>query len=127
MVFLLSLIHIFGAFQVHISRERQALVCAVLEHAGVRDAGFPPHVEDVLLGDELGAAALLAVRAVRQVLAGLLGEPGVGALFVEQLDNGVERCLVCHGLAALGALEHGDGHAPAALTRDAPVLSLIHI
>ena len=115
-----------GAFQVHIGRERQALVCAVLEHAGVRHAGFPPHVEDVLLRDKLGAAALLAVRAVRQVLAGLLGEPGVGALFVEQLDDGVERCLVGHGLAALGALEHGDGHTPAALTRDAPVGTVRH-
>ncbi len=52
-----------GAFQVHIGRERQALVCAVLEHAGMRDAGFPPHVEDVLLRDKLGAAALFAVRA----------------------------------------------------------------
>ena len=110
-----------GAFQVHVGRERQALVSAVLEHAGVRDAGFPPHIEDVLLGDELGATALLAVRAVRQVLAGLLGEPSIGALFVEQLDNGVERCLIGNGLAALRALEHGDGHAPAALTRDAPV------
>ena len=66
------------------------------------------------------------MRAVRQVLAGLLGEPGVGALFIEQLDDGVERCLVGHSLATLRALEHGDGHAPAALTRDAPVGTVGH-
>ena len=54
-----------GAFQVHVGREHQALVGAVAQHAGVRDAGLPPHVQDVLLGHELGAAAHLAVRAVR--------------------------------------------------------------
>ena len=115
-----------GAFEVHIGREAQALVCAVLQHGGVRHAALPPHVEDVLLGDELGAAAGLALHAARQVLGRLVREPRVGALRVEQVDHRVERLLGGHGAAALGALEHGDGHAPRALARDAPVGAVGH-
>ena len=115
-----------GAFQVKVGREAQALVLAVLEHGGVRHAALPPHVEDVLLGHELRAAADPALRRARQVLGRLAHEPCVGALAVEQVDHRVERLLRRDGRAALRALEHGDGHAPRALARDAPVGTVGH-
>ncbi len=115
-----------GTLQVHVGREDEALVATMLQHRGVRDAGFPPHVEDVLFGHQFRAAALLAVRGVRKIFRRLLREPCVGAFLVEQVDDRVEGFLGRHGLAALLALEHGDGHAPAALTRDAPVRTVGH-
>ena len=94
--------------------------------ARVRDAGLPPHVQDVLFGDELGAPAHLALGAAGQILARSLSEPGIGALGVEQLDDRIEGFGRGHGVAALGALEHGNRHAPAALARDAPVGTVGH-
>ena len=51
----------------------------------------------------LGADAGLAQIALRSV-----GEPGVGALLVEELNDGVERGVVHDLLAAVGACVTGD-------------------
>ncbi len=47
--------------------------------------------------------------------------PGVGALFFEELDDGLVDGFVVERLAAFFAEEDGDGNAPDALARDAPV------
>ncbi len=57
----------------------------------------------------------------RQVLGRVLREPRVGALGLEELDDGIERLGRGHGLAALHAGEDRDRHTPGALAGDAPV------
>jgi hypothetical protein len=108
-----------GALEVHVGRELE--VAAVLADGGVRDAGVPPHVEDVLVRLEVVAAALRADAGVAEVARGVLGEPGVGALLAEEVDDLVERLVVHDRLAAVLAGVGRDGHAPVALARDAPV------
>ena len=71
------------------------------------------------------AAALGADAGLAQVALGSVSEPGVGALLVEELDDGVERSVVHDLLAAVGAGVAGDRHAPVALTADAPVGTLL--
>ena len=72
------------------------------------------------------AAALGADAGLAQVALGSVGEPGVGALLVEELDDGVERSVVHDLLAAVGTGVAGDRHAPVALTADAPVGTLLN-
>ena len=73
----------------------------------------------------IGLAAVGAGEALGQDLGGVLGKPGVGAFGAEQVAD--ERAMVSSvhdGLAAVVAVEHGDGQAPAALAGDAPVGAL---
>ena len=112
-----------GALEVHIRRILQ--LGTVLADGLPGDAGIPPHVEDVLICLEMMAAALGADAGLAQVTLGSVGEPGVGTLLVEELDNGVERGVVHDLLAAVGAGVAGDRHAPVALTADAPVGALL--
>ena len=112
-----------GALEVHIRRILQ--LGTVLADGLPGNAGIPPHVEDVLIGLEVMAAALGADAGLAQVALGSVGEPGVGALIVEELDDGVERGVVHDLLAAVGAGVAGDRHAPVALTADAPVGTLL--
>ena len=90
-----------------------------------RHAGVPPHVKDVLISLEVMAAALGADAGLAQIALRSVGEPGVGALLVEELDDGVERGVVHDLLAAVGAGVAGDRHTPVALTADAPVGTLL--
>ena len=112
-----------GALEVHIRRILQ--LGTVLADGLPGDAGIPPHVEDVLICLEMMAAALGADAGLAQVTLGSVGEPGVGALLVEELDDCVERSVVHDLLAAVGAGVAGDRHAPVALTADAPVGTLL--
>lgn len=112
-----------GAFEIHVSRVLK--LGAILADGLPGDAGIPPHVEDVLIGLEVMAAALGADAGLTQVALGSVGEPGVGALLVEELDDGVERGIIHDLLAAVGAGVAGDRHAPVALTADAPVGTLL--
>ena len=54
----------------------------------------------------------------------LLGKPGVGALGGEELGNGLNGPVRHHRLAAVLAVDHGDGQTPAALAGNAPVGAL---
>ena len=112
-----------GALEVHIRRVLK--LRAILADGLPGDAGIPPHVEDVLIGLEVMAAALGADAGLAQVALGSVSEPSVGALLVEELDDGVERGVVHDLLAAVGAGVAGDRHAPVALTADAPVGTLL--
>ena len=112
-----------GALEVHVRRILQ--LGAILADGLPGDAGVPPHVEDVLIGLEVMAAALGADAGLAQVALGSVSEPGVGALLVEELDDGVERSVVHDLLAAVGAGVAGDRHAPVALAADAPVGTLL--
>ena len=112
-----------GALEVHVRRILQ--LGTILADGLPGHAGIPPHVEDILIGLEVMAAALGADAGLAQVALGSVGEPGVGALLVEELDDGVERGVVHDLLAAVGAGVAGDRHAPVALTADAPVGTLL--
>ena len=108
-----------GALEVHVGGELE--VAAVLAHGGVRDARVPPHIKDVSVRLEVVAAALGAHAGVAQVARRVVGEPGVGALLAEELDDLVERGIVHDRFAAVLAGIGRDGHTPVALARDAPV------
>ena len=112
-----------GTLEVHIRRVLQ--LGAVLADGLPRHAGVPPHVENVLISLEVMAATLGANARLAQVALGSVGKPGVGALLVEELDDGVERGVVHNLLAAVGASVARDRHAPVALTADAPVGTLL--
>ena len=71
------------------------------------------------------ATALGADAGLAQVALGSVGEPGVRALLVEELDDSVERGVVHNLLAAVGAGVARDRHAPVALTADTPVGTLL--
>ena len=83
-------------------------------------AGLEPDVEDVHLFAELGVAAG-AGGACGEEGGGVVGVPGVGAFFVEEVDDAFVDGVVVEGLVALVAEEDGDGDAPDALAGDAPV------
>ena len=95
-------------------------------HGGeVGGTGVEPAVQGVGLLLEAGAAAAVgAGEAIGQDLRSLLGEPGVGALFLEQGGDGGDSLVGADGLAAVLAVDHGDGQAPLALTGNAPVGAL---
>ena len=90
-----------------------------------RDARIPPHIEDVTVGLEVMPAALGAGAGIAKVLSRLVGKPGIGALGVEELNDGVERSIVHDLLAAVGAGVARNRHAPVTLTADAPVGTLL--
>ena len=112
-----------GALKIHVRRVLK--LRAILADGLPRHAGIPPHVEDVLIGLEVMTTALGADAGLAQVALGSVGEPGVRALLVEELDDGVERSVVHDLLAAVGAGVAGDRHAPVALTANAPVGTLL--
>ena len=70
---------------------------------------------------ERGAAARRAGQALGEELRDRAFVPRVGAVDVEHRRGLVDQGLGQHRLAARGAVHCGDGHAPAALARDAPV------
>ena len=109
------------AFQVQVGRETGLL--ALLDDRGIAGAGVEPDVQDVGLALPVAAAAfgagqagghdLLHGRLEPVVAAGLV----LGVLVADVIDPlGVEP-----GLVAVLADQRGDGHAPVALARDAPV------
>ena len=112
-----------GALEIHVSRVLK--FGSILADGLPGHAGVPPHVENVLISLEVMAATLGANASLAQVTLGSVGEPGVGALLVEELDDGVERGVVHDLLAAVDASVAGDRHAPVALTADAPVGTLL--
>ena len=95
-----------GALEVDVRRVLQ--LGTVLADGLPGDAGVPPHVKNVLIGLEVMATALGADAGLAQVALGSVGEPGVGALLVEELDDGVERSVVHDLLTAVGAGVAGD-------------------
>ena len=92
----------------------------VLLHGGeVGGAGVEPAVQGVLLLVKAGfSAAVGAGEAGGQDLRRVLFEPGVGTLRREQGRDGGDGLVGDHGLAAVLAVHHGDGQAPAALAGD---------
>ncbi len=84
-------------------------------------AGLEPDVEDVDLFAELLVAAAATGGAFGEQSGGFVDVPGVGALFSEEIDDALVDGFVVEGLAAFVAEEDGDGDAPDALARDAPV------
>ena len=107
-----------GGFEVDVRREAQFR--ALLEHGGMGNAGVEPDVERVVApGGPFGQPDGLRPPCV------VLFKPEVGAVRFHQIgdfadDGGVQDRL------ALGAVEHRERHAPAALARDAPVGPRFH-
>ena len=112
-----------GALEVHVRRVLK--LGAILADGLPGHAGVPPHIKDVLIGLEVMAAALGANASLAQVALRSVGEPGIGTLLVEELDDGVERGVVHDLLATVGASVAGDRHTPVALAADAPVGALL--
>src|SRR4051794_7015222 len=91
------------------------------EHGQMARTGIEPHVENVVFFRELMAAALVTLRAKGDELGGRLLIPNVGAMLPEELHHVVENRALRERLAAGIAVEDGDGDAPDALARDAPI------
>ena len=110
-----------AALHVHVCRPEAlvALHCGIVSRAGVE-----PAVEGVGLFGEVGTAAVRALEALRQKLLGLTLKPCVRAVLLEDSGNGLDALVGADGLAAVRAVENGDGQTPAALTGDAPVGTL---
>ena len=87
-------------------------------------AGIEPAVKGIgFLPGDLPAAVGAGDAGGEKLLHGQI-EPGVGALFSEHRGNGVNGFRRADGLAAVAAVEHGNGKTPAALAADAPVGAL---
>ena len=100
-------------------------VLVALHGGEVGGAGVEPAVQRVrLLLKAGGLAAVGAGEALGQDIGGVHIEPCVGALLLKQAGHGLDALLGADGLAAVLAVEHGDGQAPAALAADAPVGAL---
>ena len=111
-----------GAFQIDVGRPQLG---SVLHEGGVvGGAGVKPAVQSVGLLVEGFAAAMGAAQPFGNQLHGVLLKPDVGAVFVEQLREVGDGLVGADGLAAVPAVEHGDGQTPAALTGNAPVGTL---
>ena len=118
-----------GAFEIHhrlvaavvlaADAGERRKVCRVLEHEGVRRAGIEPDVENVvdLLPALVGELAEKAFARARLV-------PGIGALFLEGVDDAHIDVGIVENLDRAVRLlldEQRDRHAPGALPRDHPV------
>src|SRR6266571_3620439 len=91
------------------------------EHGGVAGAGLKPYVDDVHLFAELCFAAAGASRPRRKDCSSFKLVPSIRAFAGEQVDHGAVRFFRFQKLAAVCAEKDGDGYAPNALARDAPV------
>ena len=87
-------------------------------------AGVEPTVERVGLLGEVNAAAVGTLEALRQKLLCLKLKPCVRAALLEDGSYRFDAFLGAHGLAAVRAVEYGDGQTPATLTGDTPVGAL---
>ena len=108
-----------GTLQIHVGGPQ--LRGPVHQRGIVGGAGVEPAVQGVLLLGEVLAAAVGAGEALRGQLHGILLEPDVGAVFIKELGELGDGLGGGHRLAAVLAVEHGDGQTPAALTGDAPI------
>mmetsp|Transcript_28166 Transcript_28166/g.90025 ORF Transcript_28166/g.90025 Transcript_28166/m.90025 type:complete len:735 (+) Transcript_28166:1188-3392(+) len=105
-----------GTLEVKVGGVRQAL--ARLGHARPGRAGVEPHVHGV--ATPLVLVSLGLVR-LGQELSRVHGEPGVRAVLANDLLNVLDGVLGQERLASLLVVENRDGHAPGALTGDAPL------
>ena len=118
-----------GAFEIHhrlvaavvlaADAGERRKVCGVFEHEGVRRAGIEPDVENVV--DFLPA---FVGELTEKTLARARPVPGIGALFLEGIDDAhIDVGIVENLDRAVGLFpdEQRDRHAPGALARDHPV------
>ena len=90
------------------------------EHGDVAGTGFEPDVDDIGLFAEFSSATFAALGSSGKCV-GFGRIPGIGAEAAEEVNHfAIERRII-QRLAATFAQEHGDGHAPDTLARDAPV------
>src|SRR5690606_21979042 len=111
-----------GAFEVEVGGPG-GVALAVGEHGGVGGAGVDPDVEGVAAAGELGGGGPAGGQgdAGEQLGGGLL-IPEVGAVRVrgDLVGHGADHTGVDVG-GLVGSVEGDDGHAPRALTADAPI------
>ena len=88
-------------------------------------AAVEPYIEDVLFLDKFGAAAF-ALCACGDNILNVLDEPGVGAFLAEHIGNCLDSLVGNNGLAAVLAVNNGNGNAPCSLTGDAPVAAVVY-
>ena len=112
---------LISTFHVHINRIGQLRALAADSAPG--RAGVEPNVHDVGIFLPIGSAAL-ADFALGHDLVGIVLIPGVAALLAEQVGDSLDGSIGDVVLATLLAVEDRDGHAPDALTADAPVAAV---
>src|SRR5271170_958824 len=93
----------------------------LLEDGVPAGTGLEPDVEDVHLFAELLVAAGEAGDVFGNERGCVVDVPGVCALFLEEVDDGLVDDLIVKWSVALFAEEDGDGDTPDALAGDAPV------
>src|SRR5579883_2740301 len=91
----------------------------------MRDAGLKPDVDDVLFFFERAGAAARAPEIVRKKGVDGIAPPTVGARFAKPFGSRTGDAGVQRRLAARGADDRGNGRAPRALTRDAPLRMIL--
>ena len=108
-----------AAFEIDIGRPGQAV--AAVEHGEMAGAGIEPDVEDVgFLGNSVDAAFARTAHPGRSIRRPIC-RTRRRRYAREKIDHAVEDLAIGERLAALFAIENGDGHAPDALARDAPI------
>jgi len=112
------------SLEVHVHRYAEPII--VLAHGGIAHARVEPHVNDVLLLDQVRARAGGACRPLGQQVSLRVREPGVRPLLLEDLRHVLRHGLARQDLAAVSAVEHRDGHTPGSLAGDAPVRPVFH-
>jgi len=107
-----------GTFQIEVGGVRQAF--ALLQQAGVGDAGIEPDVE--------GVAHLHVIRGLgSQQFGRVEAEPGFDAVLFHALGDFLQQFQAARVQFSGGLVhEEGDRHAPVALARDAPVRAVLH-
>ena len=111
-----------STFQIDIGRPQFG--CPVHQGCKVSRAGVKPAVQRVgFLGEGL-AATVGAGEAFGSKLHRFLFKPNIGTEFIKQSRDLCNRFGGGNGLAAVFAVEYGDGQTPAALTGNTPVGTL---
>ena len=87
-------------------------------------AGVKPAVQSILLLGKDLATAMRTGQPLGDQLHGILLEPDIGTVLVKELRDLLNRLGSGHGLFTVGAVEHGNGKTPTALTGNTPVGTL---
>ena len=86
--------------------------------------GIEPAIQGVGLFGEMPAAAVRAGEAVRKQFCSFTLKPGVAALCLKNLCNGLDALLRAYRFFTIFTVEHRNRQAPTALTGNAPVAAL---
>ena len=111
-----------GTFQIDIGGPQLGGV--LHQRCKVGGAGVKPAIEGVGFLVEGSAAAVRTGKAFGNQFHGFGLKPDIGAVLIKQLGDLFDGIRIGNGLAAILAVEYGNGQTPTALTADTPVCAL---